>query len=151
MVNWRRRLVAQVRGRVRDDSGQVTVFVVVSLVTMVLFAGLALDGGLALAAKIRALGQAQEAARAGAQAVDVAAYRNDGTWRLTPRQARTLARQHLRDTGHQGTVRATEQTVTVTVTTHQPTKLLQLAGLETLTVTGDGAAQPRRGISSPEP
>lgn len=133
-----------------NDRGQVTVFVALFAAVVVLFAGLAVDGGLALAAKIRALGEAQEAARAGAQAVDLAAYRADGTVRLRPEQARTLAQNYLAATGDTGTVRATEQEVTVTVTAHQPTQLLHVAGLDTLTVTATGTAQPRHGVSAPE-
>jgi putative Flp pilus-assembly TadE/G-like protein len=149
-VNRHRLCLSRMRGPA-GDSGQITVFVVVSAFTMVLFAGLALDGGLALAAKIRALGQAQEAARSGAQAIDLDAYRADGTLRLTPDQARTRALRYLASTGTTGTVQVTAQTVTVTVTAHQPTQLLDLAGLDELTVTGSGTAHPRRGISAPEP
>ncbi|GAA0927596.1 MULTISPECIES: TadE/TadG family type IV pilus assembly protein [Streptomyces] len=133
-----------------DDHGQITVFVVVITALVVLFAGLAVDGGLALATKIRALGEAQEAARAGAQAIDLDAYRADGTVRLQPDQARALAYRYLATTGDTGTVTATERTVTVAVTVQQPTQLLQAAGLDTLTVTGSGTARPRHGVSAPE-
>lgn len=149
-MNRRRRCLSRLRGP-SGDSGQITIFVVVSAFTMVLFAGLALDGGLALAAKVRALGQAQEAARSGAQAIDLETYRAGGTLRLTPDQARTRALRYLASTGTAGTVTVTAQTVTVTVTAHQATQLLDLAGLNELTVTASGTAHPRRGISTPEP
>ncbi|MEU0924571.1 TadE/TadG family type IV pilus assembly protein [Streptomyces malaysiensis] len=137
-------------GGLADDHGQITVFVVVITALVVLFAGLAVDGGLALAAKIRALGEAQEAARAGAQAIDIDAYRADGTLRLQPDQARALAYRYLATTGDTGTVTATERTVTVAVTVQQPTQLLQVAGVDTLTVTGSGTARPRHGVGTPE-
>lgn len=138
-------------GRVsRDDRGQITAFVVVFTAAVVMFAGLVLDGGLSLAAKIRALGEAQEAARAGAQALDLAAYRRDGTVRLVPAQARALALRYLAATGDQGTVTATPEAVTVTVTARQHTQLLNLAGLHTLTVTATGSAHPVRGIDTPD-
>ncbi|AXK37722.1 hypothetical protein DVA86_28125 [Streptomyces armeniacus] len=133
------------------DRGQVTVFVALFATVVVLFAGLAVDGGLALSAKVRALGEAQEAARAGVQAIDLAAYRADGTVRLRPEQARTLAQNYLAATGDTGTVTVTEQEVTVTVTAHQSTQLLHVAGLDTLTVTASGTAHPRHGVSAPEP
>lgn len=136
---------------VDGDRGQVTVFVALFTALIVLFAGLAIDGGLSLSAKVRALGEAQEAARAGAQAIDLAAYRANGTIRLRPEQARTLAQNYLAATGDTGTARATEQQVTVTVTAHQPTQLLHVAGLETLTVTASGTAHPRHGVTTPEP
>ena len=60
---------------------------------LVLMIGLVLDGGLTLAARERALGEAQEAARAGAQAVNLATYRQDGNLVLDPAQAEADARR----------------------------------------------------------
>jgi hypothetical protein len=135
----------------RDENGQVTAFVVVIATAVLMFAGLLLDGGQALAAKVRAIGEAQEAARAGAQAIDLAAYRDTGTLTLTPDHAVTLAQRYLAATGHAGTVRVTGNTVIVTVTLTQPTALLRLVGVGSLTVTSTGSAQPQRGITAPEP
>lgn len=134
-------------GRVpwRDDRGQITAFVVVLMVALMGFGGLILDGGLALAAKIEALGQAQEAARAGAQAVDLATYRETGAVRLDPDQARHLAQDYLNAADATGTVTATEETVTVTVTAHQPTYLLDF--VTELTVTASGSAEPEPGLA----
>lgn len=137
--------------RRRDDRGQVTAFIVIFTAAVVMFAGLVLDGGLALSAKVRAIDEAQEAARAGAQALDLAAYRRDGTVRLVPGQARTLAQRYLATTGDTCVVTVTVDTVTVTVTAHQRTQLLTVLGLHTLTVTGTGSAHPVRGIDAPEP
>lgn len=144
-------VAARLRVLARDQDGQVTVFITIFAVAVVMFAGLVLDGGLALAAKVRAIGEAQEAARAGAQALDLAAYRHDGTVRLLPDQARTDAQTYLAITGDSGTVTVTADTVTVTVTAHQHTQLLGLLGLGSLTVTGTGSAHPVRGINAPEP
>ncbi|KAB8166436.1 hypothetical protein FH609_002515 [Streptomyces sp. 3MP-14] len=138
------------RRAARGDAGRITAFVLPLMVALMSFGGLALDGGLALAAKNRCLGEAQEAARAGAQALDLAAYRADGTIRLDPAQARQLAQDYLTDIGTDGTVNATEDTVTVTVTTAQDTQLLHLLGIDELTVTAVGTAQPQPGISTPE-
>ncbi|MEV6236758.1 pilus assembly protein TadG-related protein [Lentzea sp. NPDC051838] len=134
--------------RLRDDQhGQVTAYVVVTAVAALLFGGLALDGGFALAAKVRAVGQAQEAARAGAQEIDLAAYRADGTLRLASNRAVTAAHNHLAASQHSGAVSVTGNTVTVTVTIQQRTQLLGLVAVDTITVTGRGEAQPQRGIS----
>ena len=141
-----------VSGRLRDDqSGRVTAFVVVTITAVLLFAGLVLDGGLALAAKVRALGEAQEAARAGAQEIDLAAYRANGTLRLEPQQASAAARNYLAAAGHTGTVSVAGNTVHVTVTVSQPTQLLPLIGIGSITVTAAGQAQPQRGISGALP
>lgn len=130
-----------------DEDGRVTAFVVVMALAALLFAGLVLDGGLALAAKVRAIGEAQEAARAGAQEIDLTAYRADGTLRLVPQQASTAARNYLAAAGHTGTVSVAGNTVNVTVSITQPTQLLGLAGIGSITVTATGQAQPQRGIS----
>lgn len=134
-----------------DDSGRVTAFVVIVVTAVLAFSGLVLDGGLALAAKVRAIGEAQEAARAGAQEIDLAAYRADGTVRLIPQQASAAARRFLAATGSSGTISVAANTVTVTVTVTQPTQLLGVIGIGSLTVTGSGQAQPQRGINAPLP
>ncbi|MFC8429273.1 hypothetical protein [Streptomyces sp. NPDC057253] len=117
---------------------------------IVMFAGLLVDGGLALAAKVRAIGEAQEAARAGTQALDLAAYRASGTVRLLPDEAGARARTYLASTGDTGTVTVAGDTITVTVTARQHTQLLGLLGLDTLTVTGTGSAHPVHGVAAPE-
>ncbi|MFF7982851.1 pilus assembly protein TadG-related protein [Streptomyces sp. NPDC007901] len=133
------------------DDGQVTPFVVILAVAIVMFAGLIVDGGLTLAAKVRAIGEAQEAARAGAQALDLTAYRDTGTLRLVPAQARARVQTYLAFTHDTGTVTLTGNTVTVTVTAHQHTQLLGLLGLDSLTVTATGSAHPVRGVTTSEP
>lgn len=130
-----------------DDSGRVTGFVVIVVTAALLFAGLVLDGGLALAAKVRAIGEAQEAARAGAQEIDLAAYRASNSLRLVPERASAAAHDYLAAAGHTGTVSVAGNTVDVTVTISQPTQLLGLTGIGSITVTGTGRAEPRRGIS----
>lgn len=130
-----------------DQNGRVTAFVVVIVTAILLFAGLVLDGGLALAAKVRAVGEAQEAARAGAQEIDLTAYRADGTLRLAPQQATAAACSYLAAAGHTGTVSVAGNTVNVTVTVSQPTQLLGLIGIGSITVTATGQAQPQRGIN----
>ncbi|MCP2269238.1 pilus assembly protein TadG-related protein [Actinokineospora diospyrosa] len=136
-VRWRRWWAA--------DRGQVTAFVVVLVTGILVLAGLTLDGGLALAAKVRATGQAEAAARAGAQAIDLTAYRGTGTLRLVPAQAAANAQAHLAAEGATGTVTVTGDTVTVTVTAVQRTQLLGLVGIGSFQVHGQGSAHPQRG------
>ncbi|WP_425838350.1 hypothetical protein [Streptomyces fractus] len=141
------------RGRkaLRRDDGQATVFVVLITVAVLMFAGLVLDGGLALAAKVRVMGEAQESARRGAQALDLAAYRAHGTLRLIPDQARALALSHLSATGDSGRVTATEDTVTVTVTARSSTQLLDVVGIRFFTVSASGSAHPVRNTGTAVP
>jgi Flp pilus assembly protein TadG len=129
----------------------VTSFVVVLTTGILALAGLALDGGLALAAKVRANGQAEAAARAGAQAIDLTAYRDTGTLQLVPAQAVAAAQAHLTADGATGTVTVSGDTVTVTVTATRPTQLLGLVGIGSLQVHGQGSAHPQRGVTAIEP
>jgi hypothetical protein len=128
-----------------DDSGTVTAFVVVFMSALLLMAGLVLDGGLALAAKVDAIDEAQAAARAGAQAVDVPTYRSTGQVTLDPAEAVADSEAYLAATGRTGTVSVEGEQVTVTVTIAQPTQVLSLVGVGHITVTGTGSATPEQG------
>jgi hypothetical protein len=135
------------RGRAAQaDSGQITAFVVVMATALILLAGLVLDGGLTLAARERALNLAQEAARAGAQGINLATYRQNGDFVLNPALAEADAEQYLASTGTQGTVQVTGNTVTVTVTITQRMQILDAAGLSAITVHASASAVPDRGI-----
>ncbi|OXM59566.1 pilus assembly protein TadG-related protein [Amycolatopsis vastitatis] len=137
----------------RADDGQVSAFVVVLLTGILALAGLGLDGGLALAAKVRVTGQAESAARAGAQAIDLGLYRATGRLRLLPVEADALARGYLASVGATGTgtVTVAGDTVTVTVTTTQPTQLLSLIGVREIRAHATGSAHPQLGVSGIEP
>ena len=141
--------------RCQGDRGQVTAFFVVLLAAMLVCAGLVLDGGLALRDKVRAINEAQEAARAGAQEIDLSAFRRDGAVHLDGAQATAAARRYLTATGNplsaQSTVTVAGDQVTVTVTRRQPTQLLTLIGLPSLTVHGTGSAVAAFGIGAPQP
>jgi len=131
------------RFRVRlgePEEGMVTAFVVVFTLALIVMAGLVLDGGLTLAAKVQAIDDAQAAARAGAQAIDVPLYRSTGEITLDPTQASTDAEAFLARTGHTGSVNVDGDQVTVTVTIRQPTQILSLVGIASLTETASGSA-----------
>jgi hypothetical protein len=133
------------------DEGHISAFVVTVLAAILALAGLTLDGGLALADKVRVNGQAEAAARAGAQALDLGAYRATGAVRLVPSQADVLARSYLHTVGQTGAVTVTGNTVTVTVTATHRTQLLALVGIPALTVHGTASAHPVRGVLTVEP
>ncbi len=128
------------------EEGMVTAFVVVMTFALLLFAGLVLDGGLTLAARVQAIDEAQAAARAGAQAVDLTTYRTTGTEVLDPAAATAAADSYLTATGHTGTVTVAGDRVTVTVRITQPTQILTIAGIRSLTVSGTGSAVAERGV-----
>ena len=135
----------------RADEGRVTAFVVVLTIGILALAGFTLDGGLALAAKVQANGQAQAAARAGAQAIDLTSYRATGALHLVPAQAVADAQSYLSGVGASGTVTVSGDTVTVAITATEHTQLLGMVGISSLTVHGQGSAHPQRGVVNVEP
>jgi hypothetical protein len=129
-----------------DESGQVTAFVVIFLAALFAFAGLVLDGGLTLAAQVHAIDEAQAAARAGAQALDTTTYRATGTVVLDPAAAVAAADAYLAAAGASGQVSVAGNQVSVTVQVSQRMQLLDLVGINHLTVTGTGVARLERGV-----
>ena len=128
-----------------EEAGMVTAFVVIFTLALLVMAGLVLDGGLALAAKVQAIDAAQAAARAGAQAIDIPTYRATGQITLDPGQAVADAQGFLAAAGERGTVTVAGETVDVTVTITQPTQILSVVGVDQLTVTGAGSATAQQG------
>jgi hypothetical protein len=126
---------------VHRETGSTTAFTLVLVLAVIAFAGLVLDGGLAVSAKVQSISTAQSAARAGADQLDLQALRATGQLRLDPARAQATARDWLARAGATGTVTATTDTVTVTVTARSRTQLLHLIGVVDIPVTGTAAAQ----------
>ena len=138
-------MTGTLRRRLGDEEGMVTAFVVVFTLALLAMAGLVLDGGLALAAKVHAIDDAQAAARAGAQAIDIPLYRSTGTITLDPAQAVADAQGFLAAAGEHSSASVAGETVTVNVTITQPTQILSIVGVDQLTVTGTGSATAQQG------
>src|SRR5947209_20356105 len=103
----------------RDEQGQVTAFLVVIMVALLAMAGLVIDGGTALAAKRRAINEADSAARAGSQALAIRSYRSTGSLAPDPDAAIDAARAYLARTSDSGDVVLRGDQVVVTVHTDQ--------------------------------
>jgi Flp pilus assembly protein TadG len=116
----------------------VTAFVTIFVVALLFVIGLVLDGGYLLAAQREAANVAAQAARAGAQELDVSAFRADSSKDVidVPR-AEAAAQAFLAQVGREGTARATADEVTVTVTIRRKMLILPLAEQE---VHGTGSA-----------
>ena len=132
----------QLRRRLRGDRGSAIGFGLLAVFLAVLFAGVVLDGGTAMATRVQALDIAQQAARAGANQLDLAALRERGQTILDPAAAQNAATAFLAQAGITGTVVATLTEVTVTVTRSQPTTLLQLIGKPSIAMTATAHATP---------
>lgn len=102
---------------IQGERGSISLFVVVLAVAFLVTAGLALDGGRKLAALSEARDLADNAARAGAQAVDVDLMRMTGQPALDPTAAAAAASAYLASVGHHLDTPpvVTETTITVTV------------------------------------
>lgn len=129
-----------------NDRGSVTVFVVVFTVALLMVAGLVVDGGYTLAAHRRAFNEAEAAARAGAQAIDMDVLRSTGTVQLDPDAARDRAEAYLATTGDDGTVEVDGDVVRVHVRFEQPMLILSVVGVGPLRIEGDGTARAVRGV-----
>jgi Flp pilus assembly protein TadG len=125
-----------------NDRGSATVWALGMILIGLLAAGLVVDGGAAMTAKVEARQIAQQAARRGADQLDLAALRGAGTLRLDPAAAEAAARDWLTQAGVDGTVTATTDQVTVTVTVTTPTVLLAAVGVDSHTVVATGVAEP---------
>ncbi len=147
----RDRAVRETLRQTAGEEGMVSAFVLAAMIGLFAVVSLGLDPGEAYAAKIRAIGQAEEAARAGAQQIDLTAYRTSGILQLDPAAAEQAAQRFLTAEGETGTVTATTNQVSVTITTAYRTQLWQLVGVDTIAVHATGTAVPQRGITGPEP
>lgn len=126
--------------RSRDgDHGQATAFLTIMATALLLLVALVFDVGAALAERNRNLHLAQEAARAGAQQIDLAAYRADGTLTLDSIAAVSAANDFLADAGVRGSASVDGNVITVTA---QSTFTFRLLPLGSRTASGTASATP---------
>ena len=131
------------------ETGSVSLYIGLLAVAFFAVTGLVSDGGRVLAARQAAAGVAASAARAGAQAVDVAAVRDHGA-KVDTVAATSAARRYLGQVGALGSVNATGQTVTVTVVEVVDLPLLSMIGITHRTVRASRQAVLLRGVVDAE-
>jgi len=135
-------------GRVRSDRGSATVWMVMGTVIVLSVCGLVFDGGLMISAKQQATGEAEAAARAGAQGVSLGAVYTTGPQRVDPVAAANQANSFIAHNGWTGSASADAQSVTVTITRTQHLTFLTMFGLGTRTITATATAQPAHGLAT---
>ena len=122
-VRWTRR-------RAQAEAGFVSLYVVVITVGLLAMAGLVIDGGNALAAREQATDVAQQAARAGAEALSPDSLRGIPTGlTASPADAQAAANKILDTAAVTGTVSVDGGNVTVTVIVHKDTTILSAFGV----------------------
>ena len=135
--------------RRRNESGQVTAFVAIFMVALIGLAGLVLDGGVALSARRRATNEAQAAARAGAEALDVAVYRRSGVSRLNQKDAKAAVAQYMSDAHLSAKYSVSfnaNDDVVVDENFDQPLNILGVFGVGSITARGHGSARIAHGV-----
>jgi len=146
---------ARWRHRRRDDHdrGSITAYLLITTVAIFALAGLVLDGGAALAAHGRAADVAQQAARAGADALDVTSLRSPTPAGLTadPAAARTAAGEVLAAAGVTGDVAVNGRSVTVTARVTKPAAILSIVGIGEVGGTATATAVPLHGTTTGAP
>lgn len=108
----------------RDERGSITAFVAVVATALVLVAGMAYDGGQVIAAHNAARNDAERAARAGAQQIDIDHLRATNEPILDATAAEQAAVDFLERSGATGTASVSGASITVTVTVVQPMLIL---------------------------
>lgn len=128
------------------ERGSVTAFVTVFTVALVAVAGLVVDGGYLLASRQRAYDEADAAARAAAQAVDIDALRAGGDLRIDFADAQRRVDEYLASNGHRGSVTVDGDEVTVEVTYTESLVILGSFGVGPVTITAVGRATPVQAV-----
>jgi Flp pilus assembly protein TadG len=131
-----------------DERGSLTLMLAVLFVALLAMAGLVVDGGAKLDEAEYAAAVAQEAARAGAGMVNQARAYSTGSFAIDRVQALDAAQQYLAVAGVHGTVRTVgADSIGVTVTITEPTKILSIIGISTITSTGSATASLVTGVT----
>lgn len=132
-----------------DEAGSTSVFAICVAAVLMLLAGLCIDGGRVLNTRATLADTAEQAARAGAQRVQVGELRRSGSVVFDAREARAAANAYLSSAGGTGAagsdVTTTGNTVTVTMEKDVPTFMLSLVGLSTVHITVSGSAEAETG------
>lgn len=137
------------RARTRDERGTATAFVVGFAIVLLACAGLVIDGGTALNERMKLADDVEQAARAGAQQINVVALRDDNVIVLDRTKAEGTARSYLAQIGYASydaqvvdcADGAQDACVRVAAQKQVPTTMLRLAGVPPFTVKGSATAQ----------
>lgn len=148
MSSWsaaRRRVghLLRQRGPCRDESGTAAIFVVGVTLVLLACAGLVLDGGNALNARMRLADNIEQAARAGAQQINVAHLRAHGEVRLDQPVAGDRAREFLSSFGYSDVrVRINaDDSITISARDTVDTDLLSLIGIHRFDVSASATSE----------
>ncbi|AYY12218.1 pilus assembly protein [Actinobacteria bacterium YIM 96077] len=137
------------------ERGAISALVIVLIVMLFAVAGLIYDGGRAINARQQAFDDAEQAARAGADRIDMELFRSQGVVQVQQAEAKQAAMNHLaglpdRQYDEVAVSFPGESTVRVEVARTVPTGLLQMVFVNSFDVNGEATAQPEVGILGDE-
>lgn len=148
------RTAARGRSAGHEESGTATLFVVMLSLVLFALAGLVIDGGLAINARQRVADDVEQAARAGAERIDVPTLRATGVVRIDEPAARDAAAAFLTGRGYgAGDLLVSTTATTVTARGHQkvPTALLSIVRITSFDVDAEATARAAVGITAEVP
>lgn len=126
----------------RKDDGVAALVVLLFAVALFAMAGLVIDGGYAMAANRRLTGQAEQAARVGADALNQDSLRDGGDPQVDPSRAVAAAQGYLARVGApRGQVSVDGGTVTVALNSQTKTTMLSAVGVTKLSTRGSASAK----------
>jgi Flp pilus assembly protein TadG len=135
--------MSTIQRRLSCERGSVLIAGLLLTIALLMLLGAAVDLGHAFIVRRDLTAQADDAALAGSQALNLDAL-HQGQLALDPQQAQTIALQAITDSPDlQATAVASTGGVTVHLQEQMPTVLLRLVGLSTLTVAAQATAAPR--------
>jgi hypothetical protein len=126
---------------VGEDRGSASGWAIGTMAVGLLLAALLFDSGAAMTAKADAWSTAQQAARRGADQLDLAVLRTTGEVLIDPAAAESAAADWLAQAGVTGSVSATVEQVSVTVTVTEQTVLLSAVGITSYDLSATATAE----------
>lgn len=139
-----------------SERGSFSLTLVIMAVALLALAGLVVDGGAKLNEAANASAVAQEAARAGAGMVDQGNAYSNGQFTVDSSQAVAAAQAYLASvvsdgkTAYTGSVTTpTSDSLQVTVTVTEPTKILSIIGIDSMSATESATASLVTGVTGP--
>jgi Flp pilus assembly protein TadG len=133
--------------RRRCEDGSILAMTCIFMTMFLALAGLVADGGHYFDAKEAAASEAEQAARAGASALDVSEL-HTGTVTLDPNTAVAQAENYMVASGQPGTAWVQGNTVYAQISYRQPTQLLGIIGVGSLQVNVTESATDVSGVAS---
>lgn len=133
--------------RTRDEDGSATIFVIGFAIVLFLCAGLVIDGGMAINKRMRIADDAEQAARIGADSIDVELFRTTEQLSISPQLAEQRIAGYMADLDHpagQWNANCGEQQCEVQVRDTSKAYILSLFGV-TFPVRASAVAVPDTG------